>query len=262
MASSMRGESKHTAALIRGETAPDEIDRRDRARQKRNDDIMRVLSPQAEKINDAMTRHGEFFDVVAKMVIVEAKGKASGPSDFQSRDVARALGPESRTLSPGDVDLIRAYSSLPMQWNRAAAPLVRDYLDPNVPADRWVKQVSAHLGKLRAVLLEMEVCTLAIQDSGIRKMLREIVANYKAKLDCLTVLHIAVANGDEQAQLQAQKDLSEAGAEGKKLNLALVDGMRPHMDQVDQQAAADELRKHAKEIGELMKPVGEQDPRP
>lgn len=48
------------------------------------------------------------------------------------------------------LDALALFSGLPNRWNRAAAPILRDYLDPNVPAERWVKEASQYIGELRA----------------------------------------------------------------------------------------------------------------
>lgn len=183
-----------------------------------------------------------------------------GPSESDSqvpreKAVDQASGAifqaQSPSISAGDTDAIAAFADLPARWNRSAAPLVRDYLDPNVPAERWVKEASAHIGELRAVQIEMHGLTFAIQDTGIKKTFQEIAVNYRAKLDCVTALHNAVAQGDEMAAQHAQQALSEASAEGQKLAQSFLDRLRPY---VDPQVLTDELRKRGKEIGELMKP--------
>ena len=78
MAALARGESDDTAAMIRGEITAVEWDRRGRILQTRLAQVLQAAEPQAREIEDAVTRHREFFDAVAKMVIVEAKGIASG----------------------------------------------------------------------------------------------------------------------------------------------------------------------------------------
>ena len=148
-------------------------------------------------------------------------------------------------------DALATLSGLPKRWNQAAAPLVRDYLDPNVPADRWVKEASPYIGELRAVHIEMHARTLAIREQETRKFFQELIANYRAKLDSLIILHNAVARGDQEAEQQAYQALSEASVEGQRLSQALIEKIRPN---VNPDALADELSKSSKEIGELMKP--------
>jgi hypothetical protein len=97
----------------------------------------------------------------------------------------------------------------------------------------------------------MEADTLAIQDPGIRKTFQDITTNYRRKLDCITALHNAVAQGNQAAEQQAQRALSEASAEGQKLAQTLLERLRPY---VDPTVLADEMRKRGRAIGELMKP--------
>lgn len=166
-------------------------------------------------------------------------------------DVPVVLGAHGGSTSPSDVNVIATFSDLPARWNRAAAPLVRDYLDPNIPADRWVEDASHHIGELRAVWFEMHACILAIQDPGIRNILQEIEANYGTKLGCLTALHYAVAQGNQEGEQEAQQTLSVASAEGQRLARTMIERLRPY---VDPQVLTDRLKKRGKEIGELMKP--------
>jgi hypothetical protein len=174
--------------------------------------------------------------------------KHSGSSEA---GIVVGLGSQRGSLSSADVDTIAALMATPDRWNRAAAPLVRDYLDPNVPRDRWVVEAAPYIGELRAAHVEMQTCALAIQDPGIRATSTEIAANYRAKLDWITRLHNAVAHGDATAEQQATAGLSEAAAEGQVLAIALLDKVRPY---VDPQVLSEKARKQGKEIGELMKP--------
>lgn len=157
---------------------------------------------------------------------------------------------ETPSISAGDADAIANFVDLPSRWNHSAAPFVRDYLDPNVSVDRWVKEASVYVAELRAVHVEMQSCIYAIQDPGIKKTFQEFAANYRVKLDCVTELHNAVARGDQEAELQAQNKLSEASAEGLRLAQTFLDRLRPY---VDPQVLTEELRKRGKVIGELMK---------
>lgn len=162
-----------------------------------------------------------------------------------------AFQAEGRALSAGDADAIALFIDLPSRWNQSAAPLVRDYLDPNVPADRWVKEASTHVSELRAVYLEMQTATFAIGDPGIKTTCEELVENYRAKLDSVTALHNAVARGDQEGEQQAQHALSTASAEGHRLASAFLDRLRPY---VDSQTLVSEMTKRGKAVGELMKP--------
>ena len=116
---------------------------------------------------------------------------------------------------------------------------------------KWVKDASTHIGELRSVHMQMYTSVLAISNPGIRGTFEPFTDNYRAKLDALTMLHNAVASGDEKREHEAQQALAKAGAEGMKLARTLLERVRPH---VDPKVFSEELRKRGKEIGDLMKP--------
>jgi len=188
--------------------------------------------------------------IVAVLLVATGCGRGGQQSDDEA--VARALyQAESSSIAAGDLDAIATFDGLPARWNRNAAPVVRDYLDVNVPADRWAEEASTHIGELRAVAIEMELTVYLIQDQGIRKTLQDLTANYRAKLDALSALHFAVAQGDPEAEQSALLALSEASAAGKELGQALLDRGRPY---IDPQVLADYLQTGAEELGERLKP--------
>jgi hypothetical protein len=190
--------------------------------------------------------------IVAGCTEGERSNSGAGQTKSTDQDVVRAVAqPENKWISAGDLEAIAMFVELPSRWNRAAAPLVRDYLDPNVSADRWVREASGYMGELRAVHVEMQATLLAMQDPGVKKTFDEIASNYRTKLDCLTALHFAVAQGDQQAEQRAQEVLSEASAEGQRLAQSLLHRLTPY---VDPQLLIRELSKRGKEIGALMKP--------
>lgn len=191
----------------------------------------------------------------ALLIVISITCTAASSSEFNGAQTKAANENGHRATqqptSSSYTDALTTISDLPKRWNRAAAPLVRDYLDPNVPADRWVKEASPYIGELRAVHIEMHACTLAIREQETRKFFQELIANYRAKLDSLIILHNAVARGDQEAGQQAYQALSEASVEGQRLSQVLIEKIRPD---VGPDALAVELRKSSKEIGELMKP--------
>ena len=97
----------------------------------------------------------------------------------------------------------------------------------------------------------MQASTFAMSDPGIKQTFQDFATNYRAKLDCVTALHNAVAQEDQEAEQRAQQALSEASAEGQRLAQALLERLRPY---VDPQFLTEEMRKRGKAIGELMKP--------
>ncbi len=96
----------------------------------------------------------------------------------------------------------------------------------------------------------MYVVTLAIKDAGIRETFEELVANYQAKLDCVTGLHNAVAQDDAIAEQQFQQELSKAAEEGQRFARMMIERLRPYYAP-DIFAAI--IKKRGKEAAELMK---------
>ena len=154
-------------------------------------------------------------------------------------------------LSPGDADAVACICPLPGRWNKAAAPLVRDYLDPRVPAYQWVQSALNRIGEMRSVVIEMQACTLAIQSPGLRRPFQDFASNYRKKLDAVAALHFAVSHGDQEAEQQARQALAQASAEGQALGQAFLDRLRSY---VDPQTLAAELAKRGRQLGELLRP--------
>lgn len=146
----------------------------------------------------------------------------------------------------GVLDDLSRYSRI---WNQTTGRLVRDYLDPAVSAESWVRSGEASLHLLQETYLAMSASVLSFQSSELRRFYQPITANYKRKLDAITALRFAVASGNADAELAAQVELQEAAQEGKKLAVQLIDAARDHVDpefldkalQESAQAAADAL---------------------
>lgn len=173
--------------------------------------------------------------------------------NHRAEDVGRSVfQAQSRTVSAGDLDALAHFGELTGRWNSAAAGLVRDYLDPNVSPEQWVQSASADVGALRAVWLEMQAFTIAIQDPGIRKVFDSFTLNYRAKLDGITSLHNAVALGDMAGEENALQRIGIATTEGNDMARSMIERLRPF---IDPQVLSEELRKRGKTIGDLMKPT-------
>lgn len=170
--------------------------------------------------------------------LIQALGR-SKPS--QSRD----------PVSNSDWNAVAAFTDLPGRWNRESAVLVRDYLDPNVSAQKWVNSSTGRIAELRAIQIEMQSLVLAIGSSGVRRTFEEFADNYRAKVECLTALHNAVARGDRQAELDARYTLSEVSEEGRRLGVSFLDRLRPY---IDPDLFVERMKKGGKSIGDLMRP--------
>lgn len=141
-----------------------------------------------------------------------------------AEDTTRVVsGPHGQAISSADVAAIKQLRNLLRRWNRAAAPFVRGYVDPNVAADRWIREASQHVKELQKVYTKMYACTAAIENAGIRSTLAELTAIYRTKLDCVYGLHNAVAQGNEDAERLAQEKLSNAAQEGLRFAMELME---------------------------------------
>jgi len=188
---------------------------------------------------------------------VECQSTDSHPSQNstisrdQSNAIAQALGSTSSSISSHDYEAIVNYSKATHSWNIAVAPLIRDYLDPNVSADAWVSDARPIIAEVRKIYASMFATVVSIQDTGLRKIIMQVVTNYKAKLDAMTALHLAVAAGDAEAAQSASNALSQAASEGSVLALSLMDRIRPYVDPDTLQAVA---KRKGHELSEYMKP--------
>lgn len=176
---------------------------------------------------------------------------SSEKKDNEEKIIGSIVKSQEKTISEGDRYAIQLFMQLPSRWNHAAAPLIRDYMDPNVPTDRWVKEASIHIGELRAVRIEMATIVVGMQDPGIKSSFDEMANNYRDKLDCLVALQNAVARGDRKAEESAMTSLSEAATQGQQLAKTWLDRLRPH---VDQQKLIETLNIQGKKTAELLRP--------
>ncbi|MCA6531333.1 MAG: hypothetical protein IM566_23335 [Pseudanabaena sp. M152S2SP2A07QC] len=192
-----------------------------------------------------------FVLVVTSCCNLVLANKAYGEISVSQVNSDKFLLVQARSVISEDVDVIISLSGLPSQWNKAAAPFIRDYLDPNISSEQWVKEASFHIGKLRSIYLEMNALTLMLQDAGIRNIFEEFVDNYKAKLIAVTDLHFAVAHGDPTAEKQASQAISKAASKGNQLAQSFLQKLRPH---IDNKTLIYELQKRGRSIDELMKP--------
>jgi len=195
------------------------------------------------------------FLTLASIVLIscEQSQKQSNQSAERTHQqvdrTAIALGADSSGISDHDYEVLVKMNVLVSRWNITAAPLVRDYLDPNVSGDTWVRDATSLINEMRSIHMEMSVIVISMQDEGLRSTLNEVVENYRDKLDALVMLQNAVSRGDAELEQEAQTQLSEAGEEGKRLALSYIEKIRPFVDPTELEAQG---RKKAKEISDRM----------
>ena len=113
------------------------------------------------------------------------------------------------------------------RWNEVSAPMVIQYLDPEVSAEQWVKDASPVLAELREILAQMKSELILFPKSSFRdSYLAELLRTQGEKLDAMTQIHKAVSQGDQEAELLAQEVIQGIADEQKELILGFFDQMR------------------------------------
>lgn len=135
-----------------------------------------------------------------------------------------------KKISKHDIEVMCDFNEYSGAWNQSTGPIVRDYLDPLVTAPNWVERANTNLSKLRGLYLKMTVSLLMFESDSLQKIYTPFVANYKAKLDALTALHIAVATADVDGEAKAQIALNAAGKEGQRFAREFLKSLRDHID--------------------------------
>ncbi len=148
----------------------------------------------------------------------------SNPEYRRSLSEVRAKLTEKERLQQlaHDTPLFEEIHKLTSRWNEAAGPLVRDYLDPTIPASTWVYQARSYLNTMRVTQNSMQFVASQFQHPEFRSIYRQISLNYKRKLAATTRIHFAVANGDSEAEERGQREMQAATAEAQVLVQRLV----------------------------------------
>jgi len=135
---------------------------------------------------------------------------------IEARDsVQNRATPEAPSVS--DADLMEELQEHTGSWNEVLAPVVADYLDPNVDADAWVAEAGPLFAELEPKIRAMGNIAAQLSDQQLRRDLFEIIQNYQAKLAAFSALVNAVSASDGDAERQAQIDLNEASQAGTQL---------------------------------------------
>lgn len=147
-------------------------------------------------------------------------------------EAERALGAKGR-LSAHDEDAMGRLSALVQGWNTAAEPFTRDYIDPNVSAERWVREATGHIRGMQSSVEDLRAMIFSIQDAGLRQALLPFVDARQEQFGAVVDLHNSVARGDSAGEDAALKRLQDATSRGQELVLSLLDRIRPFLDPDD-----------------------------
>ena len=143
-------------------------------------------------------------------------------------------------LSDSDSDKLAQMAQYPKEWNRAATPLIADYLDPDVQADVWLSRAPRQMEALTLTARRFQAAVLRISDVKVRAPFQKMADNYGEKLVALQALIEAVAYGDRAAEAAAASQVDAAAQKGKIIAVEFLAALRPYMD-ADQVAQLDTL---------------------
>jgi hypothetical protein len=156
-----------------------------------------------------------------------------------------------RGASNHDIQVMADFLEYSGAWNQSTGPIVRDYLDPSVFAEAWVESTNFHLSELRGLYLKVNASLILFENKIFRKFYSPFVANYKAKLDALTALHIAIAGGDAKGAQDAQIALNLAAKEGQEIAKEFIEALRNY---IDPEVLRKILRERAEAAARAIKP--------
>jgi len=130
-------------------------------------------------------------------------------------------------MSLDDLPRIELFMELTGRWNEVSAPIVLQYLDPEVAAEDWVEAAKPVLGEMREILVLMKSEALLFPKCRYRDTcLSPLVESQGRKLDAFTRLHGSVSNMDEESELAAQATIQEIAAEQSVLISKMFDELR------------------------------------
>ena len=130
-------------------------------------------------------------------------------------------------LQESDYQRIEEFMELTGRWNEVSAPMVLQYLDPEVGAEDWVKSSQPVLAELREIHGLMKVEVALFPSSPFRdEYLSVLVESQGRKLAALTGIHAAVFNGDVEAETEGQAAIQEIADEQSVLILGMFDELR------------------------------------
>lgn len=168
---------------------------------------------------DSIGRHSSPQAWAARIVVVAFVGALTGCSSTGTMN-QQSSPPVNSSVSEEhaeDEALLAELQTHTTSWNEVLAPVVADYLDPNVEAEGWVVDAGPVFGQLEPKIRAMGKIALQINDDALRQDVMAIIETYQAKLAAFASLINAVAAGDQDAERSAQVDLNTASQEGTRL---------------------------------------------
>jgi len=156
-------------------------------------------------------------------------------------------------LQESDYHRIEEFMGLTGRWNEVSAPMVLQYLDPEVGAEDWVKSAQPVLAEMREIhsLMKMEVALFP--PSPFRdEYLSVLVESQGRKLAAMTGIHTAVYDGDVEAETEGQAAIQEIADEQSVLILGMFDELRKAG--LMSQDVEDSIRDRSEKSAKLLNP--------
>ncbi len=177
----------------------------------------------------------KYFFVMSAYSIVLNSGYS-----FAVVGLSQATNNTAGQLSQNDTTVMADFKGYTRAWNQTTGKIVREYLDTSISADDWVSEMNTDLPALRGLYLKMTIVLALIDDKNIKNMYSRLVENYKEKLDGLTNLHVATAQGNAQGEKDALIEMQNAAQKGQVIGLEYL---AKHKKEIDPET----LREMAKE---------------
>jgi hypothetical protein len=138
--------------------------------------------------------------------------------------------PGWKRLSSHDLSVVHGLGDHVQRFNAATLPLMEDYLDPTVSAQRWVRTAEEHIAEMRASIAAMHADILSLEDPGLRSTMGVFPEVLGEQLAAITELRLAVADQDLAAGKAALRHLQRATTQRQEVGLELLDQLRPYVD--------------------------------
>ncbi len=196
-----------------------------------------VMSPSRSVLQNVL-KFVKYYFVMSAYYIVITLGYS-----FAVVSTSQATNNVFSHLTKNDITTLKDYEQYTKAWNQTSGKIIGGYLNTSVSREDWVTETNVDLPVLRGIVLKMNVSLVLVDDKEMIDWLTKFVENYKEKLNGITNLHLAVAQGNAQWEKDALIELDKAAKKGQAMGLEFLAEIK---DLVDPET----LRKMSKEAAE------------
>lgn len=157
----------------------------------------------------------------------QLKGKENG--DQTPYVLARAYRAKSSPVNQNDAEILLRFGVYGAEWNRAAAPLVRNYIDPNVTGDQWVELSKIPIAQLKTVLLRTKIDCDLLSDTGVKEFIKPIIEVNDRMLGLYLQLQSAIITGNNGEESTVMSELQAAAQRKQQLGLLIIQSFREQL---------------------------------